>query len=115
MTQLADEFRQDFCNVVLGLYVFTGEDTNAAFKGKLNPLNKLQTHQSYQACFRSLGESYEIIEAFVCAMYGYPRIKSVDAVRLLKLEEVVKRKSKTMLKSAKVYHAVAAWSPTSNE
>ena len=92
MTQLADEFRQDFCNVVLGLYVFTGEDTNAAFKGKgkVNPLKKLQTHQSNQACFRSLGESYEItedtinnIEAFVCVMYGYPRIKSVDAVRLL--------------------------------
>ena len=42
------------------------------------------------------------IESFVCAMYGYPRVKSVDTVRLIRIENMVKGKSDKILKSAKV-------------
>ena len=42
------------------------------------------------------------LEGFVCAMYGYPRIKSVDEVRLVMLEKMVKGRTGKMLKSAKV-------------
>ena len=75
--------------------MFTGEDTNCAFKGKgkINPFKKLQTLQSYQARFKNLGKSYEIsdrdmkkLEEFVCVMYGFPRVKFVDTARLIKRE-----------------------------
>ena len=40
--------------MLLGLYVFTGEDVTSAFKGKgkVGPLKKLQSHPKYQAAFR---------------------------------------------------------------
>ncbi len=34
MTELAVALGHEFCVMLLGLYVFTGEDTNCAFKGK---------------------------------------------------------------------------------
>ena len=99
MTELGSEFGPDFCTVLLGIYVFTGEDTASAFngKGKIVPVKKLQTLQTYQACFRSLGESSTVTDSqikklggFFCALHGYPRIKSVDEVRFVMLEKMVK-------------------------
>ena len=44
ISELASGFGQEFCTVLLAFYVFTGEDTNSAFKGKgkITPLKKIQ-------------------------------------------------------------------------
>ena len=82
ISEVARELGQDFCSALLGLYVFTGEDTNCAFKGKgkVLPLRKLQMLDSYKTFFKKLGDAWDVaedmftnLESFVCAMYGFPR------------------------------------------
>ena len=89
---------EDYCCTLLGLYVFTGEDTTSAFrgKGKVNPLKKLQKKPIFHSTFQSLGndwylsdKAYAELEEFVCLMYGYPRHTKVNEVRSLMLKKMV--------------------------
>lgn len=54
VSELAETSGQEYCSTLLGMYVFTGEDSTSAFKGKgkVGPLKKLQKHQKYQNAFR---------------------------------------------------------------
>ena len=58
--EIAEDFGEEYCKTLLGYYVFTGEDTNIAFrrKVKVNPLKKLQNKPRYQTTFRNLGEEW---------------------------------------------------------
>ena len=98
ITELAHDLGPTYPTSLLGLYCFTGEDCNCAFKGKgkVNPLKKLEQKKRYQACFAKLGDDWEVadellaeLEEFVCFMYGFPRVKKVNDVRTLMLKKMV--------------------------
>ena len=54
VSEIAEMKGADYCTMILGLYVFTGEDVTSAFKGKgkVGPIKKLQSHHKYHAAFR---------------------------------------------------------------
>ena len=98
ISDLAVELGEEYSESILGLYVFTGEDTNCAFKGKgkVLPLKKLQQNPRYQNMFKSLGNNLSLpeslqekLEEFTCLLYGFPRVKSVDSVRALMMKKMV--------------------------
>lgn len=98
IADIAQDLGPKYCTSLLGLYCFTGEDCNCAFKGKgkVGPLKKLEKKPRYQDCFAKLGDSWEIddklvndLEEFVCLMYGFPKTKHVNMVRALMLKKMV--------------------------
>ena len=54
VSEMAESLGLDQCRMILGLYVFTGEDATSSFKGKckVRPLKKLQHYTKYQGAFR---------------------------------------------------------------
>ncbi|XP_068234747.1 uncharacterized protein [Palaemon carinicauda] len=99
ISQTAESMGADKCKMVLGLYVFTGEDVTSSFKGKgkIGPLKKLQRHPIHHEAFRKLGDEWSVepemiddIEAFTCLMYGYSRQKSIDTVRGIMLRKMIR-------------------------
>ena len=52
-SKAAESLGVNYCNMLLGLHAFTGEDATSAFKGKGNigPLKKLQGIPKYLAAF----------------------------------------------------------------
>lgn len=54
VTELGKTLKKDYCNALLGFYVFSGEDCTSAFKGKgkVTPLKKLQKNPKYFHTFR---------------------------------------------------------------
>ena len=54
VSELDERKGAEYCTVILGLYVFTGEDAASAFKGKakVGPLKKLHNHQTLNTAFR---------------------------------------------------------------
>ena len=54
ITQLGHELGPEWCEALLGLYIFTGEDCTSAFKGKgkVNPLKKLMKFPKFHGVFR---------------------------------------------------------------
>ena len=106
ITELSHDLGTNFCKALLGLYVFTGEDTNAAFwgMGKVRPLKKLLANPKYLETFKKLGKRWETaldlykeLEEFTCLLYNTPRTKSIDIVRSMKLKAMV-GKSKRLTK-----------------
>lgn len=98
ITDIAQDLGQEYCEALLGLHVFTGEDTNCAFKGKgkITPLKKMQSKPGYQSALRKLGRSWELepsvikeLERFTCFLYGYGRVSSVNDVRTAMLKKMV--------------------------
>ena len=98
ITELAEELGDAYCKCLLGLYVFTGEDANCAFKGKgkVMPLKKLEKKPRHQSSCQRLCENWNIdsellddLKKFTCEMYGYPRIGSIDVVRATMLKKMV--------------------------
>lgn len=51
---IADEIGEEWCQALLALYIFTGDNVNSAFKGKgkLVPLKKLQQNPRFHGVFR---------------------------------------------------------------
>ena len=97
-SDIAEDLGPRYCQSLLGIYCFTGEDCNCAFKGKgkKTPLKKLEKKPRYQECFAELGDSWEVsdrlvtkLEEFVCFLYGFPRVKEVNTVRTLMLRKMV--------------------------
>ena len=69
----------------MGLYCFTGEDCNSAFKGKakVGPPKKLDKNPIFQKVFTELGSSWDAetslligLEAFTSIMYGHAQVRS---------------------------------------
>ena len=91
------------CKALLGVYVFTGEDCNSAFKGKgkTKAIKLLQSNPEYLEIFAKLGESWEVgkdvytgLEKFTCHLYGLPRFSKVNKARLFKLKAMCGNKRK---------------------
>ena len=98
MTDIGHDLGHEFCEALLGLHVFTGEDTNCAFKGKgkVRPLAKMISKPAYQAAFRQLGRSWDLaedqrksLERFTCFMYGYARLSQINDVRVAMIRKMV--------------------------
>ena len=109
ISDLAEDLGPRYCQSLLGIYCFTGEDCNCAFKGegKKTPLKKLEKKPRYQECFVKLGDSWEVskglsreLEEFVCFLYGFPRVKEVNTVTFM-LKKMV-GESGDIKKSSKV-------------
>ena len=110
ISDIAEDLGHKYCQSLLGIYCFTGEDCNCAFKGKgkKTPLKKLEKKPRYQECFAKLGDSWEVdaklvaeLEEFVCFLYGFPRVKEVNTVRALMLKKMV-GEGVTIKRSSKV-------------
>ena len=71
VTQMAESMGADKCKMVLGLYVFTGEDVTSSFKGKgkIGPLKKLQRHPIHHEAFRYL--SYYLCNPLTITLSNY--------------------------------------------
>ena len=87
VSSIAQSLGKDYCNVLLGFRVFTGEDCTSAFKGKgkVGPLKKLQKYPKHQRALKQLGSEWTVdtslyrqLEAFTCLLYGYPREVSLN-------------------------------------
>lgn len=107
-TDIAQDLGPNYFTSLLGLYCFTGEDCNCAFKGqgKVDPLKKLGKRPLYQDCFAKLGDSREIDDKFVndlgeffCLMYGFPKSKHVNTVRALMLRKIIGENTTTKASS----------------
>ena len=100
---IAEEFGIEMCRALLGVYVYTGEDCNSAFKGKgkQRAINILQRYPQYVEVFAKLGDSWDIdrdiyhaLEKFTCHFYGLPSFNTVDEARLFKLRTMCGNKNK---------------------
>ncbi len=78
------------------LHAFTGSDYTSSFmnKGKIKPFDLVRKSSTYSKTFAQLGETDTIsedgmssIEAFVCALYGRPKMTKVDDVRYALFEQ----------------------------
>ena len=87
-----------YTSSLIGLYCYTGEDCNSAFKGKgkIGPLKKLEKNPRFQKVFAELGSRWDVepslltdLEAFTCIMYGHTRVTDVDEVRALMMKKLV--------------------------
>uniref|UniRef100_UPI00358F49B5 uncharacterized protein n=1 Tax=Myxine glutinosa TaxID=7769 RepID=UPI00358F49B5 len=108
ITALAKSLGSDHATALMGLYTFTGDDCNSAFrgKGKVGPLKKHQKYPRFQKAFIDLGsdwkvkdEDYDALEEFTCLMYGTTCIKSINEVRALMLRKMVGDEDKLTSKS----------------
>ena len=98
ISDIAQDLGHRYCEALLGIYCFTGEDCNCAFKGKgkTMPIKKMDKKPRYQEFFARLGDGWVVhdevvdgLEQFVCYLYGYPRVKRVNEVRGLMLKKMV--------------------------
>lgn len=81
------------CDALPAFHAFTGCDYDAAFygKGKKRPFKLLQQCPNIQTAFANLGskpfeelsgETLNVIEGYVCKLYGKPNIHEVNKARL---------------------------------
>ena len=68
---------------------------NNGFIGKQKPLKILQKEPTFIEVFSQFGENWRldseamnVLEKFVCSIYGYPKQSDIDDVRL----QILKRK-----------------------
>lgn len=73
-----------------GYHAFTGCDSVSAFysKGKVKTWKVAKTEACFLEAFEELGKSFTLtaetlhkLEQYVCALYGYPKLNSVNEVR----------------------------------
>ena len=73
------------------MHAFTGCDSTSAFRGigKIKPIKVLEKKIDFEDTLVVLGESWDVLETlrsdlekFTCAIYGHPRFKSLDLLRL---------------------------------
>ena len=72
-----------------GIYAFTRNDYMPSFhgKGKIRPMKLMKSKERFLEAFKNLGEkeldgtAFEVIEGFVCHLYGYK--KETDIHRVL--------------------------------
>ena len=94
----AKELGKERYKILLGVYVFTGEDCVSDFKGKgkITPSKRLMTYPWFHNAFSKLGENGLYLKMskymleFVCVMYGYVRETSVNAVRTKMLKKMIR-------------------------
>ena len=96
VTQLSADYTQEQCTALLAMHAFTKCDTTSAFKGigKVKPIKVLQKMQRFRPLFASIGETWNTsedlikqLDEFTCAMYGKPKVSSVNDLRLQMLQQ----------------------------
>jgi hypothetical protein len=96
LSELANSYTQDQCTALMGLHAFTRCDTTSAFKGigKVKPIKKMQKMPKFVQFLANMGVSWDVsdalingLEEFTCALYGRPRITSVNDLRYQMLIE----------------------------
>ena len=96
MTELAKASTPAYCTSLMVIHAYSGCDTTSAFKGlgKVKPIKLLQGNAKYADTLSTLGDSWTVsdelvqeFENFTCAMYGKSRLKSVDSVRYVKIND----------------------------
>ncbi|GFN86953.1 hypothetical protein PoB_001345900 [Plakobranchus ocellatus] len=101
ITDLAATMSKRLRDAIIGLHTFTGCDSTCCFagKGKLKALKMLEGDQDHQDTFSRIGtletisgQDMQVIETFVCQLYGKPSHTSVDKVRYDKVRQCFKGK-----------------------
>ena len=91
VTKKAIELGPVYCTALLALHALTGCDTTSSLKGigKIKPTKILKKMPKFKEHLSNLGKSWTLsdsvaseIEHFMCCIYGFPRIKKIDMVRL---------------------------------
>ena len=94
--------------MLLGMYVFSGEDCTSAFNGKGGggPLKKLEKNSRIHKVFMQLGEEWNLklhvlkqLEEFTCLKYGQNRESSMSGLRAKHLCTIVTEDEKLTSKS----------------
>ena len=110
VSAMASDLGEDYSNALLGLYIFTGEDANCAFKGKgkITPLKKFNRKPRYHSAFQQLGNEWNLsedvikhLERFTCEMYGYPKLSSINSIRSAMIRKMV-GEAETINQSSKI-------------
>ena len=91
-----------YSHSIPGIYAFTGIDYMPSFYGKCKgrPTKLMKSHTRFLNAFKDLGEkeiddsTVNIIEEFVCHMYGYKKQTSIHQVLPLVFEAKCKPKQK---------------------
>lgn len=93
ISTMAESLTPVVCSALLGLHAFSGCDSTSAFrgKGKVKAIKILFESEKYVKAFSLLGNTWnapmdsllEVIEPFVCEMYGNSRITSVNELRFV--------------------------------
>ena len=62
LSDLAASLGESYCEILLGFYVFTGEDCTSSLKrkGKVAPLKKLEKNPRFHKCFQQLGDDCNV-------------------------------------------------------
>ena len=91
ISKISETLGQKQCSSLLALHAFTGCDSTSAFRGigKVKPIKVLEKKKEFEDPLVVLGESWNVVdstlhelEEFTCAIYGHPRFKSLDLLRL---------------------------------
>ena len=96
ITELENANTSTYSTSLLVIHAYSGCDTTSAFKelGKVKLIKVLQGNLKYSESLSTLGDSWDVsdellqeFDAFTCALYGKPRMTSVDAVRHIKVND----------------------------
>ena len=91
VTKLHQKLGRTLSKALLGIHALTGCDYSASFsrRGKVAPFKKLEKNKRAQIALGNLGEAETVseetishIEEYVCEVYGFSKLSSIDAVRL---------------------------------
>ncbi|GFS21250.1 hypothetical protein ElyMa_001590200 [Elysia marginata] len=91
VTVLKEKFSPNIRSALFGLHSFTGCDTVSSFtgKGKIRPFTIMCKDQNSVNCFQRLGTKeqiddtlFDVLQKFVCLLYGHPSSNKVNDVRL---------------------------------
>ena len=108
MTGFAEAYTQEYRSALLSLHAFCGCDTTSAFKGRGHqyPIKVLEKRPKFVSSLSALGNSWILsetvltdLEEFTCAIYGQPRFKSVDSLRLFKVKDKCEAKPASALRN----------------
>ena len=92
--------KMDYLKALPGIYAFTGCDYTPAFfrKGKKRPFNLMIKSAKYSEIFGKFGEEeltdddIKIVESYVCSMFGYHKLNSINEARLIHFKSKCKPK-----------------------
>ena len=87
---LHTQLGQEFCKSLIGYHALTGCDYTASFcrKGKVKPLKILEKNEDFQKALTAFAfsevneETLEVIESYVCRMYGKTKLNKINDVRV---------------------------------
>ena len=111
ITELAEDYTEEYATALTTLHVFTKCDTTSAFKGigKVKPIKLLQKIPRFQTILVELGKKWQVsntlltgLEEFTCALYGCKRFTSVNKLRFT----IIKEKCTTTDGNIKINHSI---------